>query len=98
VDERYFWPNINKYVKKFVECYRICQLAKERSQNTELYTHLPILEKLWEDISMDFVLGLPKTHRGYDSMLVVVEKFPKMTHFKLWNKTNDATHVHVLFF
>jgi hypothetical protein len=61
MDERYFWPNINKYVKRFVECCRICQLAKGRSQNTRLYTPLLVPEKSWEDISMDFNLGLPKT-------------------------------------
>jgi hypothetical protein len=61
VKEQYFWPNINKDVRKFVECCRVCQLAKGRSQNTGLYTPLSIPKRPWEDVSMDFILGLPMT-------------------------------------
>lgn len=61
VDERYFWPSTNKDVKRFVECCRICQLAKGRSQNTGLYTPLLVLKKPWKDINTDFILELPKT-------------------------------------
>lgn len=60
VKERYFWSSINKYVNKFVECCRDCQLAKGRSQNMGLYSPLPIPKKPWEDVSMDFVLGIPR--------------------------------------
>lgn len=93
IKERFYWPKMEKEVMRYVQKCHVCHKAKGHSHNAGLYTSLPIPHAPWQDVSMDFVVGLPRTQRNRDSIMVVVDRFSKMAHFLPCCKTADATYV-----
>uniref|UniRef100_A0A2N9G165 Integrase catalytic domain-containing protein n=1 Tax=Fagus sylvatica TaxID=28930 RepID=A0A2N9G165_FAGSY len=96
--EHFFWPKMKRDVERVCSRCVTCRQAKSRVLPHGLYTPLPVPNAPWVDISMDFVLGLPRSRKGRDSIFVVVDRFSKMAHFISCHKTNDATHIANLFF
>jgi len=89
---------MRKYVHSFYDKCIACRKAKSKVQPHGLYTLLPIPNMPWVDISMDFILGLPKTSKGMDSIFVIVDWFSKMAHFIPCHKIDDACFIVNLFF
>ena len=94
--EHFYWPKMKKDVQRICDKCIPCRKAKSRTQPHGLYTPLPVPTKQWVDISMDFILGLPRSKQVRDSIFVVVDRFSKKTHFIPYHKTNDATNINML--
>jgi hypothetical protein len=89
----FFWPKMRRDVDRFIARCTTCQKAKSQLKQHGLYMPLPIPSIPWVDISMDFILGLPRTKRGRDIVFVVVDQFSKMVHFIPCHKIDDASHI-----
>ena len=61
---KYFWPKMFREVARFTNRCSTCRKANSQAQSHGLHMPLPIPYQLWEDINMDFVLGLPMTQKA----------------------------------
>jgi hypothetical protein len=91
--DHFFWPKMIRDVERHALRCESCHKVKSHLNPHDLYTPLPIPNVPLEDISMDFVLGLPQTKQGRNSNFVVVEQFSKMAHFIPCHKSDDASHI-----
>ena len=68
-------------VEYVAQCFT-CQEVKAIHQHpAELLQPIPIPKWKWETITMDFITRIPRTKKQNDSIMVVVEKLSKATHF-----------------
>jgi hypothetical protein len=61
--DHFYWPKMRRDVIRIVERCVTCHKAKSKLNPHGLYTPLPAPKFPWEDISMDFILGLPRTQK-----------------------------------
>ena len=95
--EHFYWPKMRGDVHKIIIACSICHKAKSQFHQG-LYTPLPVPIQPWHDVSMDFIMALPRTQRGKDAIMVVVDRFSKMAHFIPCHKTDDASCITELYF
>ena len=82
VKRMYWWNGMKKDVAQYVASCLTCQQVKfEHQRATGLLQELPLPEWKWERITMDFVVRLPKTQKGHDSIWVIVDRLTKSAHF-----------------
>ena len=98
LEARYCWPQLRHDVHRMVGRCSTCTIGKLTKQNTGQYLPLLVPSEPWQEVSLDFVLGLPRTRRHIDAILVVVDRFSKMAHFIACSRTADAAHTAKLFF
>jgi len=70
--------DIAEYVSRCLVCQ---QVKAEHQRPSGLMQKIEIPQWKWEEITMDFVVGLPKTQRGHDAIWVVVDRLTKSAHF-----------------
>jgi transposase InsO family protein len=75
------WSGMKAAVQTFVAAYAICQQSKpDKSKLPGLLQPLPVPDRAWAVVSMDFIEALPLS-AGYTCILVVVDLFSKYAHF-----------------
>ena len=76
--KHFYWPNMKRDVQRI--CDR-CITSKYRVMPHGLYIPFPVPKEPWVDVSMGFILGLPRFRKERDSIFVVVDRFSKIAHF-----------------
>jgi hypothetical protein len=80
--QHYWWTKMKIEIARYVAKCDTCRRVKAIHMKTAgPLQSLPIPTWKWEDISMDFIVGLPRTTKGYDSIWVIVDRLTKIAHF-----------------
>jgi hypothetical protein len=78
----FWWTRMKRGIARYVSECDICQRVKASHLKTAgVLQSLPIPSWKWEDVSMDFIVGLPNTSQKNDSIWVIVDRLTKTTHF-----------------
>ena len=77
VKKEFFWDGLKSDIQKFVAEYLVCKQNKvETIKTPSLLQPLFIPSQHWEEVSMDFITGLPKSE-GKSVIMVVVDRLAK---------------------
>ncbi|GJV43350.1 putative reverse transcriptase domain-containing protein [Tanacetum coccineum] len=86
----YWWPNMKADIATYVsKCLTCAKVKAEHQRPSGLLQQPEIPEWKWEHITMDFVMDLPRTSSGYDSIWVIVDRLTKSAHFLPMKKTDS---------
>lgn len=76
-----YWVGMKSHVREFVRACEVCQRNKHMAMSPGgLLQPLALPTQVWDDVTMDFIEGLPKSE-GVDTILVVVDRLSKYSHF-----------------
>ena len=98
IKARFFWPKMKPEVEAYVIRCPQCQVIKaERQKKAGLLQPLDIPAEKWQSISMDFIVGLPRSAEGNNAIWVVVDRLTKMARFIPTKSTITAKQLAIKF-
>jgi hypothetical protein len=78
----YWWYGIKRDIAEYVALCDTCQRVKaEHQQPAGLLQPLQVPKWKWQEIAIDFIVALPRTQSGYDSIWVIMNRLTKVAHF-----------------
>ena len=97
VSREYYWPSMRKYVAQYVRNCHTCQRSKQNNHaKFGVLRPLPIAQQPWQEVSMDFVTGLPESE-GFNAVMVVVDRLTKLRHLIPCTTTTSSEDVAKLY-
>ena len=97
ISRQYYWENIKQWVKRFVDNCHKCKRSMAPRDKTPGFLHpLPIPDRPWQHISMDFK-SFPTDSHGYDMICVFIDRLSKQSVSKPCFKTVTAKDMAKLF-
>jgi hypothetical protein len=78
----YWWTKMKKEIAAYVaRCDTCCRVKAIHMKPASLLQSLSVPSWKWDNISMDFIRGLPTTQKGHDAIWVIVDHLTKSAHF-----------------
>jgi hypothetical protein len=82
--QHYWWTKMKNEIARYVARCDTCRRVKAiHMKIAGPLQPLPIPTWKWEDISMDFIVGLPRTAKGFNFIWVIIDRLTKIAHFLL---------------
>ncbi|WVZ84775.1 hypothetical protein U9M48_031765 [Paspalum notatum var. saurae] len=80
--QNFWWTRMKREIAKYVSECDVCQRVKaDHLKPAGMLQPLKVPAWKWEDVHMDFIVGLPCTQKGYDSIWVIIDRLTKSAHF-----------------